>query len=281
MTHDSSVLFEPCLLDGTAGSVFAVYFRPATDRDTGHDLVYVPPFAEEMNRSRRIVSVQARALARRGIGVLALDLYGTGDSAGAFHDARWAIWQTDIEEAARWIELRGRQPFGLWGLRLGGTLAAQAASRKPKQFPRVILWQPVTDGRMLLNQFLRIGVAAAMSEKDRASTDELRTKLSSGHMVEIAGYETSSELAMAIDAIRLEDCILAPEISVNWVEIRDEEDGRSLPASRQTVVDNWRRNGSAVSLTAVAAPPFWAIEEPPPVPNLIAATENLITTCAN
>lgn len=281
MKHDSSVSFEPYLLDGKAGSIFAVYFKPTTDRDTGHDLVYVPPFAEEMNRSRRIVSEQARALARRGFGVLVLDLYGTGDSGGAFHDAHWALWQSDIDDAARWIEHRGRRPFGLWGLRLGASLAAQVAATKPKQFPRVILWQPVTDGRMLLNQFLRIGVAAAMSEKDRASTDELRAKLSSGHMVEIAGYEISSELAMAVDAIRLEECILGPEVSVDWVEIRDEGEGSTLPANKQTVVDNWRRNGVTVSLTAVIAPPFWAVEEPPPVPNLIAATENLIATCVN
>ena len=132
-----------------------------------------------------------------------------------------------------------------------------------------------------MNQFLRVGVAASMSEKRRASTEELRAKLSSGQMVEIAGYEISAELAMAVEAVRLEDCILGPEVSVNWIEIRDEEEGSTLPASKQTVVDNWRRNGATVSLTTVVAPPFWAVEEPPPVPNLIAATENLIATCAN
>lgn len=279
MTHDSSVSFEPRFLDGAVGSIFGIYFKPPTDRDVGSDLVYVPPFAEEMNRSRRIISAQARALARCGVGILVLDLYGTGDSGGEFYDARWASWLGDIEAATSWIERRGRRLLGLWGLRLGASLVAQVVSAKPRRFPRAILWEPVVDGKMFLTQFLRIGVAASMTEKDRASTESLRAKLTAGEMVEIAGYELPSELALAIDSVRLEDCKLPDDVSIDWIEIRNEGDGNTLPASKQRVVDKWRRDGANVSLTAVALPPFWAIEEPPAAPNLIAATENIIATC--
>ena len=58
---------EPLFLDGGAGRLFAVHVRPeAAARET---LIYVPPFAVEMNRSRRMAALQARALAARGIGV--------------------------------------------------------------------------------------------------------------------------------------------------------------------------------------------------------------------
>ena len=69
-------------------------------------LVYVHPFAEEMNRSRRMAALGARALAAQGIGVLLLDLHGCGDSADDFGDATWDGWLRDIAAARAWLEQR-------------------------------------------------------------------------------------------------------------------------------------------------------------------------------
>src|SRR5687768_8838655 len=52
-------------------------------------VVYVHPFAEEMNKSRRMAALQARALAASGHAVLQIDLLGCGDSSGDFGDASW------------------------------------------------------------------------------------------------------------------------------------------------------------------------------------------------
>src|SRR3546814_1526626 len=60
----------------------------------------------EMNRSRRMAALQARALAALGIDVLLLDLFGTGDSAGDFRDARWEIWREDAMAAVAWLGAR-------------------------------------------------------------------------------------------------------------------------------------------------------------------------------
>ncbi len=69
-------------------------------------LLYLPPFAEEANRSRRMAVLQARRLAARGWPVLLLDPFGTGDSAGAFHEARWELWLADAARAAAWLATR-------------------------------------------------------------------------------------------------------------------------------------------------------------------------------
>ena len=45
-------------------------------------VLYLHPLAEEMNRSRRMAALQARALAAAGCEVLQPDLLGCGDSAG-------------------------------------------------------------------------------------------------------------------------------------------------------------------------------------------------------
>src|SRR5712692_8651981 len=114
---------QPHSLDGAEGRLFAVYYPPEAEADRGADLIYLPPFAEEMNRSRRMAALQARELAAIGVGVVILDLYGTGDSEGDFRDARWSLWQSDVKATADWLERRGRSARGLLGLRLGALLA--------------------------------------------------------------------------------------------------------------------------------------------------------------
>src|SRR5690242_16876901 len=194
---------KPLFLDGSAGRLFGVYHAPAPDAVRRGSFVYFPPFAAEMNRSRRMAALQAKALARLGIGVLLLDLFGTGESAGDFAEARWAIWLADILVAADWLEREAKAPVSLWGLRLGALLIAAAAVRSPGRFQRLLFWQPVLDGKAMLTQFLRIRVAASMTGSQAETTQELRASLASGESVEVAGYALSAELAQALDGLRM------------------------------------------------------------------------------
>ncbi len=66
-------------------------------------VVYVHPFAEEMNKSRRMAALQSRALAAAGFAVLQIDLLGCGDSSGDFGDASWDEWIDDVLLAVRWL----------------------------------------------------------------------------------------------------------------------------------------------------------------------------------
>ena len=95
---------EPTMIAGDRGPLFAVHYAP-TLAQHGRAAIYLPPFAEELNRSRKMASLQARALAAAGIGVLVLDPYGCGDSAGDFRDARW---DRNISDHGR--EARSRCP---------------------------------------------------------------------------------------------------------------------------------------------------------------------------
>ena len=121
--------WEPSFLAGAAGQLFSLYFPPRLQLSEPKGVVYLPPFAEEMNQSRRMVTLQARELSKAGVGVLLLDLFGTGDSAGSFSDARWDVWLQDVGTGLDFLEQRGLRP-SLWGLRLGGLLAMHYRSRK-------------------------------------------------------------------------------------------------------------------------------------------------------
>ena len=112
------------------GRCFALH-HPSATPDVRARVLYVPPFAEEMNKSRRMAALAARALSAAGADVLQIDPHGTGDSSGEFRDASWQGWVDDIVEAARWLQQApGDAPLWLWSLRAGCLLAAEAADRK-------------------------------------------------------------------------------------------------------------------------------------------------------
>ena len=69
-------------------------------------IVHLHPFAEEMNKSRRMAALQSRVFAAAGYGVLRIDLLGCGDSAGDFGDATWQGWVDDLVAACGWVRER-------------------------------------------------------------------------------------------------------------------------------------------------------------------------------
>jgi exosortase A-associated hydrolase 2 len=279
MTLRQAPPLEPVFLDGPAGRLFAVYHAPAPGTAAGSAVLYIPPFAEEMNRSRRMAALQARALAAAGFGALLLDLYGTGDSAGEFRDARWATWLGDVRAASTWLERRLDRPVQLLGLRLGGLLAVSAAAAEPERFRRLILWQPVVDGRTMLTQFLRVRIAASLTEStSRETTEALRAELSAGRTLEVAGYEVAAELGAALDAVRL-DRLVPPKVAViDWLDVTATSDAE-LPPARRQMAEGWRTAGATVSIVGVAGEPFWTTQEVTLAPDLLAATLRVLATC--
>src|SRR6218665_1924947 len=108
-------------------------------------ILYIHPFAEELNRSRRMASLQARRLAQAGYEVLQIDLHGCGDSPGEFGEASWDGWLDDIAAAAAWLRARHPTPppLWLWGLRLGCVLGVEAARRHQLRC-NFLFWQALS-----------------------------------------------------------------------------------------------------------------------------------------
>ncbi|MBW8812715.1 MAG: alpha/beta fold hydrolase [Caulobacterales bacterium] len=69
----------------------------------------------------------ARALTRKGIGVLRFDFTGLGDSEGAFADSTFSGSVRDVAAAARAMTAAGRAPALLIGHSLGGAAVLAAA----------------------------------------------------------------------------------------------------------------------------------------------------------
>jgi exosortase A-associated hydrolase 2 len=264
----------PFLLDAAPGRRFGLSFEPTAGTCTG-SVLYVHPFAEEMNKSRRMAAQQARELARLGYRVLLIDLYGCGDSDGDFADARWEVWLDDLERASAWLRQSSDERPILWGTRLGATLA-MALSARTAHPPAVLhLWQPVVSGEAFLTQFLRMRVASGMIAGERAvgGTKELRALWRAGQSVEVAGYEIAPELARTMDAITVAD-LGRQDTAVHWYEVVADPNSGAPPATKRTI-EALSARGVQVTLHLVGGEPFWATLEITECPQLLQHTASV------
>lgn len=258
-------------LGAGAARRFAVCWRPPAGTQLRGGLLFVPPFAEEMNKSRRMVALAAQALAQRGFVVLRLDLAGCGDSGGELEQASWNDWIADLELGWRWLRDHA-DPVGLWALRAGALLAhsVQALVQPPAIH---LLWQPVLSGKQHLTQFLRLRVAAdAFSVPDpsaRASTASLMAALHAGEVVNVAGYRLPPAIALPLAATDL--AMPSGNLDVHWLEVSAAAEPSLAPASQGRVAQ-WQAAGRQVTCRAVAGPPFWSTQEIEDCPALITAT---------
>lgn len=263
---------RPFFLDATPGTRYCLYHAADLNAECRGAFIYIHPFAEEMNKARRIAAQQARAFAAQGYAVLQIDLLGCGDSSGDFADARWEIWKTDLAAAQAWLHAETAVPVSLWGVRLGALLALDFANEFQDEIHSLLLWQPVLRGEAYLTQFLRIQVATEMlagQAPGDSGTRKLRDKLHAGESVEVAGYRIMPALAKDIDAV--DAAALAPRQPTYWIELTRELQ-RPLPPAVSRLASCWSQQGANPVITQVHCAPFWLSQESPECPELITAT---------
>jgi exosortase A-associated hydrolase 2 len=258
----------PFFFDADPGTRFSLYHAPDPQLAPRGAILYVHPFAEELNRSRHMVAMQARRFAALGFAVLQIDLFGCGDSCGDFNAARWDLWQRDLDLARAWLADRMPGPLYLWGLRLGGLLALDYARAAPVD--GLILWQPYLNGRTCINQFLRQRLAADPDPDPAAArtTSALRTELLTRGVLEVEGYELAAPLAQAIDALDAATMRLPP-VPVHWFASGSPAPLR-LAAQAARLQQHWS-GGATLHLHALEGVPFWSGEYPD-CPALLEAT---------
>ena len=254
------------------GCRFCLLQRPDGGAAWRGALLYLHPFAEEMNKSRRMAALQARALAAAGYGVLQIDLHGCGDSSGDFGDASWASWVDDARCAAQWLRERSNADFWWWGLRTGALLACAAACGFADP-ARLLLWQPVFSGKTFVQQFLRLKLAGelvgeAETGGGRALMAALRAQLAAGESVEIGGYRLSPSLFAGLERAELAP---PPHLArAEWFELSTRPGAGLSPAAQAQLVA-WRASaaGAQVHARVVCGPAFWQTAEISECPRLI------------
>ncbi len=254
--------------DGPHPQRFCLY-HPAAGAEAKGALIYLHPFAEEMNKARRMAALQSRLLAAQGYAVLQIDLHGCGDSSGDFGDATCQGWLQDVLAAHAWLRQHCRAPLWLWGLR-SGCLLAVAAARQLDEAANFLFWQPVGSGRQFLQQFLRLKVAGDMMSGDsKGAMAALKAALAAGDAVEVAGYTLSAALAQGLEAADLAPPAQAGRLV--WFELSMRPDATLAPASLKWL-GQWQAAAHATTTQVVQGPAFWQTVEIEEAPALLEAT---------
>lgn len=261
------------------GQRYCLYHAPTGA--TRSVVLHVHPFAEELNKTRRMAALQARALAAAGHAVLQIDLLGCGDSSGDFGDARWDLWIADLQQAWQWLATQpahAELPLWLWGVRAGCLLATECA-RTLSHPAHLLFWQPsFGDGAMQLQQFLRLRLAADMLALPdavggaRQAMQALTQQLARGEPLQIAGYRLDAALASSLRTSSLSPPDAAgTSRQLVWLETGTAAEPALSPLGAR-LAPLWSQAGWRVHSGAVSGPAFWQSTEIEEAPALLAAT---------
>jgi exosortase A-associated hydrolase 2 len=255
---------------GARGRIFGLLHKPAAASGTA--VLIVPPLAEEMNKSRKMLAQVAQGLAARGRAALIVDLFGTGDSEGEFRDAQRSCWKSDLAAGADWSASLGWPVRSMLATRVGCILAGEMARERDLALERTVFWQPTGSASRWLDQFLRLRVAASMVDSASPETvAALRARLRAGEVIEVAGYEITSELAAALDGAQLAPNIGAQLGAVRWMEVVRSADA-AVPGASTALIDAARAQGRSVDVETFVGEPFWASTEIVCIPSLVERT---------
>jgi len=271
---------EAVILAGEGPGLFGVLHRPAGKPTLA--LVFCPPFAEEKKGAHRLLVETARALAGQGVAVLRFDYRGTGDSDGSFTDFTLADAEEDIRRALAFVRAQyPGTPAGLLGVRLGAALAARVAESWPSEAGRahcLMLWEPVTNGRRYAQMNLRQkriremltakeGAEATGQAQPEAPKPKSTAPAAEGY--DFDGYWVTPELHAQMEALVFPGEIRQPPSHVLGISVNAA--GR-VSRELEAVLAPYATAGAGVDTRAIVAEPFWSLQDPVPVPDLVQAT---------
>ena len=204
------------------------------------------PWAREYLLAHATFRLLAQRLADHGWHALRFDYRGTGDSAGDARAGGQAEWLQDVNTAVEELcEMATISSLALVGLRHGATLAALAAARR-SDVDRLVLWDPVYDGRRYLAE---IGAAPDAGDEE---IDLLGSVMDADLRRELGGITLSSFRALGRTLILctghdpLAARPLADHLRANGVDCA-EEHVPDIPVWRE----EWGRGGKALAVRAV------------------------------
>lgn len=233
---------------------FAYYHRANVPGQERRAFIFCPPFAEEKNKSQRVLVETARALAGLGVDVLRLDYCGTGDSQGNLTDVSIDNWKENIITAIDFCRDNGAKRIGLLGLRLGSLLAATVADRY-SGIEWLVHLTPVIDSKKYLNNVLRSKLIKEMLTKGRIDSRE-KIEGNAQSPMDYDGFLISPRLYSELQNLQLPGRFLH---SGGKVLIVHASLNPKIGADTLSLADKYQNSGTDITLQSVHAEPFWNV----------------------
>jgi pimeloyl-ACP methyl ester carboxylesterase len=238
-----------------------VFDEPASGGASDLGAVLCYPHGADYDAAFRSFRILGTRLARAGFHVLRFDYLGTGDSSGGIDDASIPQWIADVVTAVH--ELRKScqlREVSLVGLRLGATLAAQAAA-ECQCVDRLVLWEPVIDGR----EYVATQRALHRAWVDDEARDGRRAQEAED---ELLGYRLTKRLRQELESMSLWSLAKAPAPYLHVLSQKPSPEHERLS-------ERLRAMGARVETDCVEGPMVWsrtpAMDEAR-VPNAVVQT---------
>ncbi len=265
---------EAILIPSGDDTLSGMLYRP--EGKPRYGLLMCHPLFEERKSAHRVMVDAARALAAAGGLVLRFDYRGCGDSTGEFTAFACPDWRDDIGRAARFLTEQAEvKHLGLLGLRLGASLAFEAAQTIPSA-GFAVLWEPILNGRRYFDQELRRKLVREMVTfgQSRETRATLLKDLEDGKPIDLDGYAVTARLVDGINAIDLIPAAGRAPRNVSLVQVaRTGVASRELTGFKEALL----AGGTAVDLIAAEEDPFWNLVGLVECPSLIEKTREWIS----
>lgn len=274
MSRGSDIRVLPRFMGEEGNKFFTLQFS-CLEKPKAH-IVFVPPFGEEMNRCRALVSEQARNFAQSGYSCTVIDFYGTGDSQGELQDASLQLWSGNIHLVIETLQREVCIPVILWGLRLGAFIAMDFAAKSALVIDHILLWQPVVSGDRYVTQFLRQRVAGLVSKDlPPETTAEIRKRLAQGECIEVSGYTVGGVLMQDIESLSFAGMTALCAGKIHWLENVSEQ-GADLAAGTAKAIEQLRSLQNDIVIHLYTGPQVWQLHKRDSLPELISITSSLL-----
>ena len=233
-----------CYFGPPTGRLFGVFDEPATGGASEVGVVLCYPHGPDYATAFRSFRILGTRFGRAGFHVLRFDYLGTGDSSGDVEDASIPQWIADVVTAIHELRTsRELREVSLIGLRLGATLAALAAA-ECQRVDRLVLWEPVIDGREYV---------ATQRALHRAWVDEEvrdgRKMLSADD--ELLGYRLTDRLRRDLENVSLWSLAKVP---APYIYVLSQRPSREY----ERLAEQLRAKGARVDTNCVDGPKIWS-----------------------
>lgn len=255
-------MIKPYYLDGCRGANFVLSHQAGT----GHALVLLPPFGDEMNKSRHLLSSMMQNAATAGISSYLMDPYGTGDSMGDLDQVTVLDWRADFLQLLQHIATQGYSRVSFIAVRFGSLMLLDLLQQQlPLPVSHIILWQPQLDAGRFMQQLFRLKIAEHMSSGSKTNQAELEQQLAGGKTLEIAGYPLSPAFCHSISQLSGMPAARTEKPALHWYEVSAfANPGVAVQKQAEALSQSF-----AVQLQLINSDPFWSTQELVGAPELI------------